>query len=137
MCKYEVICKCGHVGKQHYIEISFPIIAENGREAAKKARYLPRVKHHHKDAIINVRKITDEEYTKLCHINDYDEYLHCTCKQEQNCIDLTDRIKDEFVGLKKQKNENHKIIFYGKEEVRKPKKFFKNLICNDYVESYI
>ena len=59
MCKYEVICKCGHVGKQHYIEISFPIIAENGREAAKKARYLPRVKHHHKDAIINVRKITD------------------------------------------------------------------------------
>ena len=48
---YLVTTKCGHVGKGHYVPITFPIKAENGKEAAKIARMLPRVKHHHWDAI--------------------------------------------------------------------------------------
>jgi len=53
---YIVTAKCGHVGKSKYILIDFPVIAEDGREAAKIARQIPRVKHHHKDAIRNVEE---------------------------------------------------------------------------------
>ena len=32
---YEVIAKCGHVGKKHYVPVKFAVIAEDGKEAAK------------------------------------------------------------------------------------------------------
>ena len=51
---YEVLAKCGHVGKKHYVPVKFAVIAEDGKEAAKMVRYFPRVKHNHKDAILNV-----------------------------------------------------------------------------------
>lgn len=133
MCKFEVKCKCGHVGRKNYIVIAFAVSAENGREAAAKARYFPRVKHDHKDAIISVRKITDEEFDSLLKFNNKDEYLHCTNRQEQNLIDLSERIikevieKDEVVIAESQRQ-----YFFGKTEVRKPKKFFKNIINMDY-----
>ena len=41
---YIVTAKCGHVGKSKYILINFPVIAEDGREAAKIARQIPRDK---------------------------------------------------------------------------------------------
>lgn len=135
MCKYEVKCKCGHVGRGNYIVVAFPLIAEDGKEAARKARALPRVKHNWKDAIISVRKITDEEYEKLKIINDKDLYLKCSNKQEQNLIDLTDRIikKTDRKGNEETLDEK-KPCFYGKIKVRKPKKFFKNVKIKDYSE---
>ena len=133
MYKYEVKCKCGHVGRKNYIVIAFPVIAESGKEAAKKARYFPRVKHDHKDAIINVRKINDEEYEKLVSINNNDLYLKCTNRQEQNSINLTDRIfKEEVVTEENRVFEQHKQYFFGKTEVRNPKRFFKNILEVDY-----
>ena len=76
---YEVIAKCGHVGKGKCVLITFACAAENGKEAAAKVRAYARVKHHHKDAIRNVRKILFEEYIKLRAENDAD-------RQEQNRI---------------------------------------------------
>lgn len=139
MCKYEVKCKCGHVGRNNYIIISFPIIAENGREAAYKARYFPRVKHNHKDAIISVRKITDAEFDELVISNNDDEYLHCKNIQEQNSVNLENRILREEATKKIAKiMEVHKQCFFGKVEVKKPKKYFKNIFINDYkVEEYV
>ncbi len=35
---FEVNAKCGHVGKRKCVNISFPVAAENAKEAAKKCR---------------------------------------------------------------------------------------------------
>ena len=40
--------------------IIFAVVAENGKEASKKVREFPRVKHDHKDAILRCDKITLE-----------------------------------------------------------------------------
>lgn len=83
---YIVKTKCGHVGKNKYIVIDFPVVAENGKEAAKKARNYPRVKHHQKDAIINVLEVSYEDYLNCIENNNSDEYLKCSNRQEQNRI---------------------------------------------------
>lgn len=83
---YKVTCKCGHVSKKYFIRISFPINADSGKEASQIARNLPRVKHDHKDAILECREIDFEEYQILQKINSQDPYLKCSNKQEQDCI---------------------------------------------------
>ena len=139
MCKYEVKCKCGHVGKKNYIIIAFPIIAESGKDAATRARQLPRVKHDQKDAIISVRKITDEEFEELISINNNDLYLKCNNKQEQKMMDLSNRIlKEGFFDEKDViEEERSKQCFFGKIKIRKPKRFIKNILNVDYKEAYI
>ena len=67
---FEVIAKCGHVGKRFYIPIKFAVAAESSKEAAKIARSIPRVKHDHKDAILSVKKISYQEYVQLEEEND-------------------------------------------------------------------
>lgn len=121
---YKVIAKCGHVGKGKYIPITFAINANDGKEAARIARNIPRVKHNKKDAIINVIKIDLEEYLSLKEKNANDPYLTCKNKQEQNCFDLEERIiHEESYKVEKLVEEPKIKIFYGKELVRKPKKF--------------
>lgn len=83
---FEVIAKCGHVGKKNCIFITFACAAENGKEAAAKVRLYKRVKHDHKDAIRNVNEISFEEFVKLRAENDADPYLHCKNPQEQRKI---------------------------------------------------
>ena len=98
---YKVTAKCGHVGKSKYIPIEFPILALNGKEAAKICRNIPRVKHNHKDAILNCCEISYEEYLLLQFINSNDEYLKCNKKSEQSKIeDLDKRMKDDMHNTK-------------------------------------
>ena len=59
---YAVVTKCGHVGNGKYREVTFPINTDSGKEAAEIARWIPRVKHHKKDAIINVTEISYDYY---------------------------------------------------------------------------
>ena len=59
------------------------IKAENGRDAASKARCNPRVKHDHKDAILEVIKICYDEYQAGNSENRRNPYFHCTNVQEQ------------------------------------------------------
>ena len=98
---YMVIAKCGHVGKKNYIPIKFAVVAESGKEAAKKVRQFPRVKHNHKDAILDVRCITLEEFLEIKEINDNDPYLKCHSRQEQNLIvNLTERMVTDLHNVK-------------------------------------
>lgn len=93
---YRVTCKCGHIGRQFFIRIDFPVNADSGKEAAEIARNIPRVKHDHKDAILNCVEIDYEEYLIIQKINNNDPYLKCKNPQEQDHIaDLADRLEPE------------------------------------------
>lgn len=83
---FQVEAKCGHVGKNMCILVPFACIARDGKEAAARVRFFPRVKHHHKDAIRNVREISFAEFVKLRSENDADPFLHCKNPQEQRKI---------------------------------------------------
>ena len=83
---YRVKTKCGHVGVNNCIWIDFAIMAASGKEAAKKARELPRVKRHQKYAIDSVVEISLEEFNVLKEENENDPYLHL--KSRRNKIKL-------------------------------------------------
>lgn len=82
---FKVVAKCGHVGKHHYIVKDFYIRANNGKEAAFKVRYLPRVKHNKKDAILSVKAITKAEYLEGKELQAKDLYfsVHSISEQRQ------------------------------------------------------
>ena len=117
---YKVTTKCGHVGKQYFVEIDFPVYAENAKEAAKIARSLPRVKHNHKDAIRNVQEISKQEFIELKRKNNEDQYLMCSSKQEQNqlCDDLLDRLITETHKNKyfQEKTRDKKVVDYKRQK---------------------
>lgn len=93
---FRVTCKCGHVGKQFFVRIDFPENADSGKEAAEIARSIPRVKHDHKDAILNCVEIDYEEYIILQKINDNDPYLKCKNPQEQaHILGFAERLEAE------------------------------------------
>ena len=98
---YEVIAKCGHVGRKNYIPVKFAVVAESGKEAAKKVRQFPRVKHDHKDAILDARCITLEEFLEIKEINNNDPYLKCHSRQEQNqIVNLAERMVADLHNVK-------------------------------------
>lgn len=89
---YAVTTKCGHVKRRRYMKITFPIIAETKKEASEIGRYSPRVKHDHKDAVLDVRQINKKEYDKLEEINSNDPYLKMKNSSMQKDIqDLVDK----------------------------------------------
>ena len=108
---YIVTAKCGHVGRGYYIPIDFPIRAESRTEAAKIARDLPRVKHHHKDAILDCPEVSFEEYKAVCEENKTDTYLLCHSSSEQKLLcDIEDRIIKE-TKKETQFNRNDRIPY--------------------------
>jgi len=125
---YEVVAKCGHVGRKNYALKSFPVKAEDGREAARKARDLPRVKHHHKDAIKEVREICEEQFYELILMNDSDPYFHCTCVQDQRSyIDNDIYPEERYLQANADQicENNYKTLYIGKSIIRKPKKYIR------------
>ena len=110
---FRVTCKCGHVGRQFFIRIDFPVAAFSRKEAAKIARSIPRVKHDRKDAILNCIEIDHEEYLILQMINRNDPYLQCKNKQEQTKIfGFEKRIEPEPQYITKIKKDRKDIIQY-------------------------
>jgi len=91
---YAVTVKFGHVGRNNYIVKTIPVKASNGKEAANIARWSARVKHHAKDAIIDVKKISNNEYEVLKTIKENDPYFHCSNIQQQReaCADIEENI---------------------------------------------
>lgn len=81
---YLVTTKCGHVGKTSFMPITFPVKAENGKEAARLAREFPRVKHNHWDAILECHEVDAVTYYEQVAINCEDPYLSSRSKQEQD-----------------------------------------------------
>ena len=119
---YEVTAKCGHVGKNNCIFITFACVAESGKEAAAKVRLYKRVKHHHKDAIRNVNEITFEEFMKLKAKNDADPYLHCKNPQEQRKIpDFDSRVVPDIREIQMKKKVStirHQKMIHREAEIR-------------------
>lgn len=108
---YIVTAKCGHVGKGNFIPIDFPVRAESKSEAAKITRGFPRVKHHHKDAILGCREVSVEEYNAAREKNQADTYLSCHSSSEQRRFcDIEDRIVKE-IKHEPQFNRNDKIAY--------------------------
>jgi hypothetical protein len=91
-----VIAKCGHVGRNRYIEKELTIRATSGKEAAKIARNYPRVKHHWKDAIVEVIEVDVEEFKRIRVKNYSDPYFSVKNIQEQRmyCINIDEHIRE-------------------------------------------
>ena len=128
---FEVQAKCGHVGKNCFTLKIFPVKAESGKDAATIVRNIPRVKHHHKDAIRYVQEISLARFLELCRINSEDPYFSCKNIQEhrqyvKECDVFMERSKN-----KKEREKSKKPIYFGKELLRNPKKYFRNYIFND------
>ena len=107
---YLVTAKCGHVGKSKYMPIVFPVQAESGKEAARIVRNFGRVKHDHKDAILNVEKTSEEVYLNQIEINHNDPYLQFSSKHEQRMY------KDLIESRVLDDPHNNKIIYKRKRE---------------------
>lgn len=112
---YAVTAQFGHVGRGKYLPKTIAILAESGEEAAEKVRWMPRVKHHRKDAIIDVRKISEEEYQILKEDNRNDPYFRVSSKQEQEklCEGIEDLVIEyEKLDLRQRKIErDNKVKF--------------------------
>lgn len=122
MSYFLVEAKCGHVGKGKCIYICFPVKAESAKDAAAKARKYKRVKHHHKDAIRQVQKITYEEYLKLQMKNSGDGYLHCkNIQQQRELKDFEERVEVDYYLLNKQNrfmNKRDLVYIFRKHKIK-------------------
>lgn len=111
---FKVTAKCGHVGRHHYIVKDFYIKANSGKEAAFKVRYMPRVKHDRKDAILSVEIITKSEYMigKAAQAEDLYFMVHSSTEQRRcGAVDY-DVILPEKEITKRPKSKNS--IYYNK-----------------------
>ena len=116
---YRVTCKCGHVGREFFVRIDFPVKAYSGKEAAEIARYIPRVKHNHKDAVLNCTEIDYEEYLILQKINKNDPYLCCKNHQEQmNIPGIDERLEPEPHYLKVVNKSKRNVVDYKNKKRR-------------------
>lgn len=122
---FRVTCKCGHVGRQFFIRIDFSVNADSRKEAAKIARNIPRVKHDHKDAILNCVEIDYEEYQIIQKINNNDPYLKCKNPQEQaHIFGFTERLEPEPKYLKTIIKSRRNVVEFKNKKRRCAEKSF-------------
>lgn len=112
---YKVAAKCGHVGKRHFIIKDFYVKAEDGKEAARKARFFPRVKHDWRDAIISVELITKDEFIQGWELHNNDLFFQVSNTTEQRLYEAVD--DEEVVALDEpemKKKKDRGAMFYSK-----------------------
>ena len=83
---YEVVAKCGHVGRMYYYEGHFYIISNSKKEAAGKVKGFPRVKKDHDDVILGVYEVSESEYKVGLKEMQLNPYFKCTSRHEQNAV---------------------------------------------------
>ena len=129
---YAVTAKCGHVGRGKYVIKTFAVKAEDGKEAARIGRMIPRVKHHNKHCILDVTKITKEQFNALIEHNNNDQYLHCSNVQEQRkkCPEIYDEIFYLY-GKKELKDRKDKVN--KKKKINEFKEFDSKMMLKDYM----
>lgn len=127
MSMYEVCAKCGHVGRGRYVEKTFAVVAPDARTAAKIARSIPRVKHHHKDAIRYVVEIDRDRYLDIRWRNMADPYLCSTSKHEQRelCGDYIDIREEPDRDPRTKEDSSGRKVYDGKKVLRNPRKYFR------------
>lgn len=111
---FKVVAKCGHVRRGHYIIKDFFVKAEDGKEAAYKVRYLPRVKHDWKDAIISVELITKDEFIQGRELRNYDLYFKVTNSSEQKAYGAIDYEQVFDYDEPERKKKDKDAMFYNK-----------------------
>lgn len=111
---YKVTAKCGHVRRRHYIIKDFFLRAKDGKEAAYKVRWFPRVKHDWKDAIIAVDLISEEEFIQGCELHNQDLFFYATNSSEQKMYGAInyEEIFDYEEPERKKKDKDR--MFYNK-----------------------
>ena len=113
---YKVVAKCGHVRRGHYIIKDFFVTAEDGKEAAYKVRFLPRVKHDWKNAILSVELITKVEFIQGYELHNSDLYFNVKNSSEQKFYGAIDheQIFDFDEHELKKKKKDKASMFYNK-----------------------
>lgn len=81
---FKVVAKCGHVGRQFYYEGVFYLKSKSLSSAAQTVKNFPRVKHDHKDVIISVDEIDEQEYQEGVLAQSRNPYFNCTNLQQQS-----------------------------------------------------
>jgi hypothetical protein len=126
---YEVEAKFGHVGKNQYVIKIIPVIAASGSDAAAYVRKMPRVKHHHPDAIRQVRVVDAPRYWELVELHEADPYFQCRSIQEQRVmcpdLELLPECRDEHSETK-MREVSKRDFFVGKQRIRNPRKYLNN-----------
>lgn len=136
---YEVVAKCGHVGKNRYYEGVFYEVAENGSQAATIVRGRGRVKHDHKDAILSVRNITREEFIEGRKQKNLNPYFNCFNKQQQDLcwevisqdVRFENRYTKEIDENYQERRKNN--IQYKKNKMKQSIRSYQNYLNEDYV----
>lgn len=126
---YLVTAKCGHVGRGKYIDVVFPVIADNGSSAAQLILKRSKVKKQLKNAITSVEEISELEYKEFKQKDYFLDYLKAHSKREYDV--------NNYILKKLETKEKRKIEFESRNErisyiMRKNK-----VINNDYRDSYI
>lgn len=111
---YKVVAKCGHVRRGHYIIKNFFVKAEDGKDAAYKVRFLPRVKHDWKEAIISVKSITKEEFIQGRELQNHDLYFKVSNSSEQKLYGAIDDEQVYVCDEPEKKKKDKDVIFYNK-----------------------
>ena len=124
---YLVDAQFGHVGRNKYIVKTIATLAENAKEAAKKVRWMPRVKHDRKDAIIDVKKASYDEYIIIKNDNDNDQYFKVRNVQEQKR--LCGGLYDQAITYKKEEKRKR-----NKDTINFKLKRYKEIIKDMYLE---
>ena len=123
MSYFEVVAKCGHVGRMYYYEGHFFVRAENEKAAAYKVKNKSRVKKNHEDAILWVNEVDEPTYIEGIEAMKNNPYFHCGSKwQQKRFIDLIqDGIKPE-TETQLQYRERRKGYYKNKNSKDKPSK---------------
>ena len=113
---YKVTAKCGHVGRGHYIIKDFFVRANDGKAAAYKVRFFPRVKHDWRDAIVSVKLFTKDAFIQGWELHNNDPYFNVTNSSEQKLYGAVD--DEEVLDLDepemKRKKKDKGSTFYKK-----------------------
>lgn len=141
---FEVIAKCGHVGRNHYYEGHFFIKAHNAKNASKYVKTKPRVKRDHEDAILSVSEVTYKEYLDGVESMKNNPYFNCCSKyeQEEKWEEIKENVYEETetqITYRKmyrkdyrQKRSEYTNIYIDGQRMRNPYKYYK---MNNYYEN--
>ena len=125
---YLVYAKCGHVKRSQYVVKCFPVRAANGKEAAKIVRNKPRVKHHDKHAIVDIKEVSKEEYLNQIKINNDDNFytVHSVQEQRAMCPDVyLDAQKEIEIETYKKTSLRRQLVDKQKaKEMEKSKRYY-------------
>ena len=110
---YLVTALCGHVGKNFGIVKCFAIKAENGKEAARICRSLPRVKHDNKHAILETRLVSEDEYLEQLEKNDNDPYFQARNRREGYLLGVDESKKIDMTAYEEEAWKENRKTSHG------------------------